>query len=66
MLSHSSFDAPGGSLDAVLLEVPLGTVTVGAVVFENCVFRNCHFVRVQVMGTKDIIDKLRKDLTAHS
>jgi hypothetical protein len=57
----STFEAPG-PMESVLLEVPAGTLTVGAIGFEDCVFRNCRFVRIQVMGTKPDIDRLREDL----
>lgn len=49
------------SADSVLLEVPETTITVGAIIFEDSVFRNCQFERIQVMGPKAIIDKLREN-----
>ena len=60
-LRDTAFDAEGAPEEALLLEVLRGTLTVGAILFEDCIFRNCLFIRIQVMGTKEVIEEIKRN-----
>lgn len=51
------------TLDNFFLEAPLGTQLVGLIAFRKSTFRNCSFVRVQVAGPRDLIDKIKAGMT---
>jgi hypothetical protein len=61
-LIETTIDGGGADFDALVLPVPQGTRTVGAIGFRNCVLKHCNFFRIQLMGTKEDIDKFKRSI----
>jgi hypothetical protein len=57
-------NTPGHKLtaDDIFIETPDNRVITSAVVLQHCTIRRCHLINIQVIGTRDLIDKWKRNL----
>jgi hypothetical protein len=61
-MNGTIFDTDGGPPEATYLEVPDNTYTVGVIGLKDVIVKNCRFTRIQVVGDKAIIAKIKADV----
>lgn len=60
------FDVQGDPPEKVTWEVPAGRSALGIVIFDTCVIRDCSFKATAVVGTRENLDPLRREMRPYS